>query len=320
MTGKKIIITGASGFVGANLARRALREGHAVHLFLREQSDGWRINDILPQVRVWRLDLADAEKVKETVSAIKPEWVFHLAAYGAYSWQNDFNKMVQTNIAGTANLLDAALAAGFAAFINTGSSSEYGFKDHPAAETEALAPNSGYAVTKATATNFCQQRAAQHKVFIATLRLYSAYGPYEDPGRLIPALISAGMEARYPPLVAPDVARDFVYVEDVLAAYFLAAECRQAAKSGIYNVGSGVQTSIRTAVDVSRKIFKIKSAPQWGSLPNRIWDTNVWVADNRKIKKALCWKPKTDFARGFAQTVRWYKENSQFWGRYNSGK
>jgi len=104
--------------------------------------------------------------------------------------QVDVQRMLQTNIFGTANLVQACLKTGFDTFVNTGSSSEYGFKDHAPSENELPEPNSHYAVAKVSATMFCQFTARNQKVHIPTLRLYSVYGPFEEPTRLLPRVIS----------------------------------------------------------------------------------------------------------------------------------
>ena len=189
---KRILVTGGTGFVGANLARRLVRDGHEVHLLVRPGYKAWRIDAVRADARLHEAPLEDAGRVASAISQIHPEWIFHLAAHGAYSMQTDLHQMLLTNIQGTMNLVTACLKTGFEAFVNTGSSSEYGFKDHPAAETDLLEPNSHYAVTKASATLFCRQTAQRERVALRTLRLYSVYGPYEEPSRLMPALIMRG--------------------------------------------------------------------------------------------------------------------------------
>ena len=151
-------------------------------LSLRRLGDRWRAFGW----HVAEVDGHDAEAVTRVVSQIRPDWIFHLAAYGAYSWQTDWEQMVQTNIQSTMSLLNASLQTGFEAFVNTGSSSEYGFKDHAPAESEPVEPNSHYAVTKAAATMFCRYAARNRRVHLPILRLYSVFGTYEDPGWLSP--------------------------------------------------------------------------------------------------------------------------------------
>lgn len=303
---KRVILTGATGFIGVNLADRLLREGHQVHLLVRPGYAQWRLGGIKSHVSVHESALEDSQKLPGIIAAVKPEWIFHLAAYGAYSWQTDTALMVQTNIMGTIKLLEACLKGGFEAFINTGSSSEYGSRNRAPAEREWLDPNSCYAVTKAAGTHFCRYAAQSAKAHVTTLRLYSVYGPYEEPGRFIPALILNGLGGKLPPLAAPDSAHDYVYVEDVCDAYLLAASRRDIGRGAVYNVGTGVQTTLRSAVETARCAMRVKDEPKWGSMRSRLWDSAVWVCDSRLIQRELGWKPRFSFAQGFQKTVEWF--------------
>ena len=304
-----MLLTGATGFVGANLACRLLREGCQVHLLVRRGHATWRLQGFGDQVQLHCVELTDRPGLDHVISQIRPEWIFHLAAYGAYSWQTDVQQMIQTNVLGTANLVEAGAQVGFEAFVNTGSSSEYGDKRHPPDEEERLDPNSYYACTKAAATLLCQHAAQSQNLPLSTLRLYSAYGPYEDPGRFFPALILKGLEGQWPPLVNPDTKRDFVYVEDVCEAYWLAATCGDQQPGAIYNVGTGVQTSIGQVVEIARKGLGLAVEPSWGSMPARSWDTAVWVADNRKIGQVLGWQASTSLEEGFGLTLEWFRHH-----------
>src|SRR5258706_6341532 len=97
---KRVILTGATGFVGANLARRLLADGHDLHLLLRPNYRPWRIESIRSQVSVHQVDLCDLPGLRRVVSAIRPEWIFHLAAFGAYPTQTEAASMNQTNVVG----------------------------------------------------------------------------------------------------------------------------------------------------------------------------------------------------------------------------
>lgn len=306
---KCIIITGATGFVGANLTRRLLQDGHKIHLLVRPGYSPWRIEAILPDVHLHEVNFDDEIVLTSAVGKIKPDWIFHLAAHGAYPTQTDLRQMVQTNILGTINLIEACLKTGFEAFVNTGSSSEYGFKDYASSETEWLEPNSHYAVTKASATLYCCHTAQSRGVHIPTLRLYSVFGPYEKPTRLMPTLIMCGLKGELPPLVNPDVAHDYVYVEDVIEAYLLSAARPHQKLGAVYNVGAGVQISLCQVVEIARRVMNITVEPVWGTMSNRKWDTNVWVADNRKIRVELGWQPHQTFEQGFRLMVNWFREN-----------
>jgi UDP-glucose 4-epimerase len=306
---KRVMVTGATGFVGANLARRLLQDGHQLHLLVRPGFSDWRIQAIRTDVSLYEVELRDAERLEQVVKEIRPEWVFHLAAHGAYSWQTDLRQMAWTNFLGTINLVEACLKAGAEVFINTGSSSEYGYKSFAPSETENLEPNSHYAVTKASATLFCRYTAQHSDMRLYTLRLYSVYGPYEAPKRLMPTLILHGLRGKFPPLVRPEIVRDFVYVEDVNDAYLLAASKAEQEVGAVYNVGTGVQTSMRQVVAVARQILPFTAEPEWGAMPDRSWDTTSWGANNKKITAELGWRPRYTFSRGFSQQVEWFRGN-----------
>ena len=307
---KRVIVTGATGFVGANLARRLLRDGHEVHLLLRRGHASWRIAEIASSVYCHEVDLGDREGLDRLFSLIRPDWVFHLAVQGAYSSQTDLQQMIQTNIHGTINLVEAALAVGVEVFVNTGSSSEYGLKDHAPSENESLEANSYYAVTKASATLYCRHVAQNNDTLhLPTLRLYSVYGPWEEPTRLIPMLLTYGLRGDLPKLVDPSIGRDYVFVDDVVNAYLLAATVISQEVGAIYNVGTGIQTSLEEAVDVARQIMVIPTEPRWGSMPSRQWDTSVWVADSRKIMRDLGWQPQIQLHQGLRQVIEWLQDN-----------
>lgn len=312
----KALVTGADGFVGANLVRHLAAAGHEVIALLRPGGTAWRLEDIKHELRVCELDLCDIERIGPVLGVTKPQWVFHLAAHGAYSWQVDVPRMISVNVGSTAALLAAAREVDVEAFVNVGSSSEYGLKANAPGEDEWLRPNSHYAVTKAAGTHLTALAAADGLPAV-TLRLYSVYGPWEDPGRLMPALVREASRGRLPPLVGPNTARDFVYVEDCCDALLRAA--RMGAPGGpgaTLNVGSGSQTRLRELVDVVRHVLGVDVDPDWGSLGQRAWDTDVWVANPRAAFECLGWHTSTSLAEGVVKMATWLRERPRLWERY----
>lgn len=313
---KRCLITGGTGFIGANLARRLLSDGHDVHLLVRPGHQGWRIKDINKDVTLHQIDLTRAARLSNVLRRVRPDWVFHLAAYGAYPAQKDFSQMLAVNLQGTINLLEAAGQADVAAFVNVGSSSEYGFKDHAPSEEEALVPNSDYALTKAYGSLYCQSAAVRLNMKVVTLRPYSVYGPYEEPTRLFPTLIIKGLAGKLPSLVNPETARDYIYVDDFVDACVLAAERNAPEPGAIYNVGTGRQTSLKELVALAKRYLPVKVKPRWGSMDHRIWDTNTWICDNRRMKQVFGWSPRYSVAQGFKTMIAWFKEHPELTAVY----
>jgi UDP-glucose 4-epimerase len=307
---KRVLVTGASGFVGANLARRLVLDGHQTHLILRPEHHGWRLKELAGQFQTHVADLEDRQAVAQCVRDARPDWVFHLAAYGAYSSQKGIERMIATNLAGTAALLDSCAQQGIEAFVHTGSSSEYGYKDHAAREDEIIHPNSRYAITKAAATHYCSLMAAQQGVKAITVRLYSIYGPYEEPARLIPALVVHGLRNALPPLVSLETARDFVYIDDAVEAMLRVAESGRA--GAIYNVCSGIQTRLATVVETARHLMNIAAEPVWANMPARSWDTDVWFGSPDLMANEAGWRAQVSFSEGLRRTVDWMLQHPEW--------
>lgn len=306
---KRTLVTGASGFVGANLVRRLLNDGHIVHLLLRDRHQHWRLEEISMHCQITLGDIANPEAVRRCIAAAKPEWVFHLCAYGAYPSQAGFEQMLATNVTGCANLLDACIEAGVDAFVQTGSSSEYGYQSRASREDERLEPNSHYAITKAAATHYCQFTARKHNFHAITARLYSIYGPYEEPTRLIPTLLVHALRGELPPLASPHSARDFVYVDDAVDALIRFASEPRLRSGAIYNVASGVQTTLANVVAAARELLNVVDEPAWGGMSPRPWDTDIWVGDPTATRHDTGWTAQTDLFDGLSRTARWLQEN-----------
>jgi UDP-glucose 4-epimerase len=318
MPAKRVVLTGATGFIGANLARRLLADGHDVSVLLRPGCSPWRLEGIRGDLRVHDVDLTDATGVAAAIRQVRPDWIFNLAAHGAYSWQTELHAMLMTNLLGTVNLLEAAVSSGFEAFVQTGTSSEYGAKDHSPPEVEWLEPNSHYAVTKASATLFCRYTGQTTGLGVRTLRLYSVYGPWEEPTRLMPTLVMRGIHGELPSLVSPSTARDYVYVDDVVDATIAAAATPGQEPGAVYNVGTGRQTTLSEVVDLVRAEMGIAAEPVWGTMAPRTWDTDVWVADIARINAQLRWEPRYALPEGFRLLIGWLADCGDIRDRYAS--
>ena len=299
----RVLVTGAGGFVGANLTRAWTEAGHEVHATTAPGGDRWRLDGVDATLR--EVDLTDTETVSSLLTTVKPEVVVNAAAHGAYSWQTDVDRMAAVNVVATAALVDAALTEGVDRFVHLGSSSEYGFVDHAPTETERVAPNSLYAVTKAAGTHVVADAVRRRGLPGVTLRLYAVYGPWEEPGRLMPTVAWWALNRGLPPkLVDRDVARDFVHVDDVrIAIESLVSSSLSIPEPFVLNIGSGRQSTIAELVELVRSEFGITAEPRWGTMPRRRWDTHMWQADPTRARTLLGWEPAIDMATGLRSMV-----------------
>lgn len=312
----RALVTGAGGFVGANLARQLVADGHEVLAWVRPGTTDWRLDEIADEVELVPVELLDPAAIEAGVAGAKADWIFHLAAHGAYSWQRDAETIMQTNLVATVHLLAAAQRHGFAAFVQAGSSSEYGFQDHAPGEAELPEPNSDYASMKAAATIHGSFVSRRDDVHVVTLRLYSVFGPWEEPGRLMPTLVARGLEGRLPPLVSPDTPRDFISTRDTNRAFLAAAERTDLERGAVLNIGSGRETKLREVVEIARARLGIDAEPAWGTEPQRSWDAAVWVADPSRAAEELGWRAEDEVATGFADLCDWLGGRPDLWQRY----
>ena len=300
----RVAITGSSGFIGHAAARRLLAEGREVHLLLRTEARMWRFQDAPAGLVVHPADLMDPESIAVALSAARPDAVIHCAAYGGSEREADADRILRTNVLGTQALLSGARAAGARLFVSAGSSSEYGFRDGPMGEADRLAPNSLYAVAKAAQTHLCQLAASEGGMAVVAFRIFSAYGPWEDPGRLIPTLLRRARSGLPLEMADPSAAHDFVFVEDVLDA--LCGLERLPEHSGkVYNLGTGVETDLRGVVAAIRDVTGSTSEPVWHALPPRRWDAPHWRCDPATARTELGWEARVDLREGLARTSAW---------------
>ena len=308
LKGRKVLITGSTGFIGANLVRRFLKIGAEVPILTRTTSNKWRINDIFKDVNEYCVDLLDYEKLASIVLDIAPEIIVHTAVYGGYPFQKDIKKIIESDFIGTVNLVNACKKVDFELFVNTGSSSEYGIKSRPMSEEDILEPVNDYGVSKSAATLYCQAVAIREKIPIVTLRLFSPYGYYEDPTRLIPSVVISCLKGINPEISSPNSVRDFIFIEDVIDAYMKIIETSDIGGE-IFNIGYGEQHSVGEVVNKIAELTGNNVRPEWGSAPKRVNEPNVWQADITKANDVLNWEPKYSLDEGLAKTIKWFREN-----------
>ena len=159
--------------------------------------------------------------------------------------------------------------------------------------------------------------ARQTGLNTVTARLYSIYGPYEDPSRLLPTLLILGFRGALPPLVSPTTARDFVYVDDAVDA-LLALARRSSRPGAVYNLCTGAQTTLASVVETARRLLGVAVEPVWSGMERRSWDTDIWVGSPEAMEKEIGWRSKIDFATGLQRMIDWFQGHPKVLEYYTS--
>jgi nucleoside-diphosphate-sugar epimerase len=314
-TNKRLLITGASGFIGSHLVRRMVEENAEVNIIVRDGSDLWRIDSLLKDIKIHRADLRDSEKIDVYIRKIKPDYVFNMAAYGVDSRQKDYFIAANTNIIGTMNMLNPLISVGCKKFLNIGTCMEYGDKKEIIKETTHLEPFNIYGSTKAASTILAHQIAGENNIDIVTLRAYGVFGENEGNHKFFPHIILSILNNADVDLTGCEQYRDYSYIENLIDGFVLAAQ-NDAVKNEIFNIGTGIIHPLKYYVDkVFEKMETVKK-PNYGAIPYRSGE--VWKPhpDISKIQKILGWAPKIGFDEGLDRTIQWYERNK---GKYIDG-
>lgn len=311
--GKRVLVTGAEGFIGSHLVKRLLQEGALVHALVRKDSSLWRIEDCSDRLTVVKTDITEPASLQSAVSPLKPQVVFHLAALVdvARSWEL-IAPLVRTNIMGTVHLLSAVKESPLEAFIYTGSSEEYGDASSPIAESQRESPISPYSFSKLAGTHFCQMVARTFDLPVTVLRLFPVYGPFQESSMFIPSAIRDLVLKKEFKMSPGEQKRDFTHVDDVVEAYLRVAHCPEA-RGELLNAGSGVAHTIKDVMEIMRRLIGGNARFEVGALPYRKGEGKEIVCDNRRIRELTGWSPNVSLEEGLRLTVAWYKT------RYASG-
>jgi len=302
-----IFVFGASGFIGANIIAEISSVRDDYYAVTHDSRSAWRLKLLdLPAKNILHCDITSSVSVRNAFDEYKPKTIFNLAAYGAYSRQSDVNLIYETNVNGTVNILENC--RDISAYIHAGSSSEYGTNSAAPRETDALEPNSHYSASKVSASFIIQYYARFKNVPGLNLRLYSVYGAWEEPDRLMPVVIEKARANAYPKLVEKEISRDFVYITDVVEAFVNAALIVTPAVAGkSYNICTGKKTTLEQLIEIVRTEFAITTEPVWASMENRNWDLKDWYGNPDSTSTELQWTAKTSLIEGLRRTRDWHQ-------------
>lgn len=320
MLGKKVLVTGADGFIGSHLTEALVREGHSVKAFVYYNSFnswGWldhAPNEIQNSIEVFAGDIRDPHGVKEAMKDC--DLVLHLAALIAipYSYHSP-DSYVDTNVKGTLNVLQAARDIGSVRVVHTSTSEVYGTARFvPITEEHPLQGQSPYSATKIGADQLAFSFFSSFGLPVTTVRPFNTYGPRQSARAVIPSIIGQlASGSRLIKLGATSPTRDFNFVADTVKGFVLAAATDSGAGE-VINLGSNFEISIGETVKLIAEVMGREVDIQTDEArvrPSASEVERLW-ADNQKAKRLLGWSPefggREGFKRGLAVTAQWFTD------------
>jgi NAD dependent epimerase/dehydratase len=312
--GRRVLVTGAGGFIGSHLTEELVRQGAQTRALVRYNSAGawgW-LDDSSSKgsIEVVAGDITDRDMVKAAIKDV--EVVFHLAALIAipYSYQAP-ESYVRTNVLGTLNVLQAAQECGVARVVHTSTSEVYGTAQRvPIGEDHPLQGQSPYSASKIGADKIAESFHLAFGAPVAILRPFNTFGPRQSARAVIPTIIGQCLSGDTVNLGALSPTRDFTYVGDTVAGFLAAAEAKSAIGETI-NLGVGAEISIGDLAQLIARLVGRQISVQCEDIRLRPAGSEVerLLSDNSKARRLLRWQPKVTLEEGLQQTIAWLKDN-----------
>jgi len=299
---RRVLITGASGFIGSHLSGTLRESGAVVHTLSRNAVAN------LPASVQQLGDLRDAKFVASAVAASAPEFIFHLAAYkNRGSDLSQFAPAIETNLLGSLNLISAASGLNhLASIVVLGTAEEYGGGNAPFGEEMREHPVSAYSLSKLCLTQLCQTLSRLHGLPLVALRPTIAYGPGQAEDMFLPALIKTLIRNEAFDMTAGMQTRDFVYVADLVGAMTKAA-LRPEARGEVLNIGSGNPVAIGEIALVVERMLGKSGLVRLGARDYRVGEVMNYFVANQRARDLLDWAPSVTLEKGLADTVAHYR-------------
>jgi nucleoside-diphosphate-sugar epimerase len=302
----KVAVTGAGGFIGANLVRRLLHDGHEVVAILRPgrpYPNLAGLNGLLSA----EADIGDLRALSACLQAHLPDVVYHLAS-STWNAETPTAAHRKAIVTGIETLLAACAPVPPRRLIVTGSAAEYGSGAGFSEESPCL-PDTELGKAKAAACKLASRLAPSLGIELVWLRLFTPFGPFEGPSRLVPTVVRAALSHRSLVLRAPHEERDFFAVSDAVEALARAAWA-PLPNPAILNICSGQSTRVD---DLARLVFACAGAePRWEHTNASSCGETLTRSSgmNRRAADWLGWKPRHDLASSLEQAIAWWKEHS----------
>ena len=293
-----ILIVGGTGFIGYHLAKKSLKKGWQVTSISSRLP---RKKRYLPKVKYILCDITKKKSLKKNIQ--KPfNYVVNLGGYVDHS---NKKKTFQSHYTGCKNLTEIFLKKAPKAFVQIGSSIEYGNATSPQKENFRCNPKSVYGKAKLLASKHLLNLFKKQEFPSTVLRLYQAYGPRQDLNRFIPIIISGCIKNKQFPCSKGNQLRDFLYVDDVVNA-ILKSLTNKNARGQIINIGSGKPRKIKNIIDYIKRTSK-GGYPQFGRVKLRKDEILEVYPDIKKARNKINWSPRISFKKGLKITINSYK-------------
>ena len=316
MAGRRVLVTGAGGFIGSHLVEALVQEGARVRAFVRYDSRGSRgwLDTVAPatlgDLDVIAGDIRDAPTVDRAVDGC--EVVFHLASLIAipYSYIAP-EAYVATNVVGTQHVLDACRRHDVARIVHTSTSEVYGTAQRvPIDESHPLHPQSPYAASKASADLLALSYHASFGAPVVVLRPFNTYGPRQSLRAIIPTIAAQLLAGGPVRIGATKPTRDFTYVSDTVAGFIRAATAD--AVGQVVQLGTGREISIgdlaTSLADVVGTPLRIEADAD--RLRPATSEVMRLVSDASRAREVLGWSPAVPLAEGLRRTVEWLRQDT----------
>ena len=312
----KVLVIGGTGFIGINLSNALLDHGYEVHSISRGD-ENWKVSKISDSLKIHRSNILDVKDLTSKIEEIKPDGIINASRFGGYGPNEDATDTYLGNIGGILNIFKAA-AKMSPWFIQISSSFEYGEKGGMVSENSAAEPISDYGLSKLYSTNIFLKLCKHYGIHGIALRIFQAFGPYEDEGRLLPYILSKIVVGEDIVLKHPKVFRDFIYIDDVNNAVLKAIDkIQHFDEPQVFNLGTGIETSIEEIANISSQVSHstIKIASTDVNDARREASMKSLVADISKAKKLLEWEPSRNIRSNLYKYYCWMQQNIEHYLR-----